>query len=250
VEIYLHKLLPFLVLPTGILILLLLIGLVLRRRVVIGAALLLFWLCSTPLFSTYLVRIVEGQAERVVVGEMERADAIVVLSEGRIVAPGVARISEWSDGDRFWGGVDLYQAGKAPILIFTGGWAPWMPEAKPDGEVMLTYAERLGVPRSAIKVTGKVVNTAEEAREVATMLPEGASVLLVTSAFHMPRSSRLFEDKGLKVTPYPVDFLVSAGKIRSVMDFLPSAGAYMKTELAWRELLGRAFYAMKKKIGK
>ena len=42
-----------------------------------------------------------------------RADAIVVLSGGRHPAPGVARVSEWEDPDRFLAGLDLYRAGKA-----------------------------------------------------------------------------------------------------------------------------------------
>ncbi len=50
------------------------------------------------------------------------------------MAPGVAAMSEWNDGDRFWGGIALYQAGKAPLLVFTGGWSPGQPNAKPEGE--------------------------------------------------------------------------------------------------------------------
>ncbi len=181
---------------------------------------------------------------------MNKADAIVVLSEGRMVAPGKARISEWSDGDRFWAGVDLYMAGKASLLIFTGGWAPWIPEARPDGEVLMEFAARLGVPPSSTKTTGKVVNTAEEADEVARMLGDNATVLLVTSAFHMPRAQRLFQERGLQVTPYPVDFKVDAVKEAGVMDYLPQASAFAKTDMVWRELLGRAYYSVRGRLGR
>ncbi len=91
---------------------------------------------------------------------MPTADAIVVLSEGRVVAPGVAAMSEWTDGDRFWGGIALYQAGKAPMLVFTGGGAPWQPNAKPEGEVLISYAKALGVPSKALRTTGLVVQGA------------------------------------------------------------------------------------------
>ncbi len=73
-------------------------------------------------------------------------------------------MSEWTDGDRFWGGIALYQAGKAPMLVFTGGGAPWQPNAKPEGEVLISYAKALGVPSKALRTTGLVVNTAEEAQ--------------------------------------------------------------------------------------
>ena len=59
----------------------------------------------------------------------------------------------------------------------------------------------------------------------------------------MPRAQRLFEQAGLEVLPYPVDLKVSARGSFSSMDLLPKAGAWQGTEMAWRELLGRAWYA-------
>jgi len=79
---------------------LLLTGLLLRRRGLIWTALVLFWVCSTPLASDFLARALENEAERVGAPSMPTADAIMVLSEGRVVAPGATAISEWADGDR------------------------------------------------------------------------------------------------------------------------------------------------------
>lgn len=249
-EIYFHKLLPLLALPTGLLILLLAIALLLRQRWLVWLALCLFWLGSTPWISNHLLRWSEANAVRVPADNMPEAQAIVVLGEGRALAPGTAGTSEWNDGDRFWGGIELYRAGKAPWLVFTGGWVPWQPELAPEGEVLKVWAKSQGIPDSAIQVTGKVTNTAEEAAAVAALLPKLRSVesakpqviLLVTSAYHMPRAQRLFEHAGLAVQPYPVDFKVSARNAFSAMDLLPSAGAWQRTEMAWRELLGRAWY--------
>jgi uncharacterized SAM-binding protein YcdF (DUF218 family) len=243
-NIYLHKILPVLALPTGLILLLLLAGLLLRRRGLIWTALVLFWVCSTPLASDLLVRALENGAERVEATSMPTADAIVVLSEGREVAPGVAAISEWNDGDRFCGGIALYQAGKAPLLVFTGGWSPGQPNAKPEGEVLIGYAKALGVPSKALRTTGLVVNTAEEAQAVTALLGRQV-ILLVTSAYHMPRAQRLFERAGLTVIAYPVDFQVQATRNLSVMDFVPSARAFKKTEMAWRETIGRVYYGFK-----
>ena len=75
--------------------------------------------------------------------------------------------------------------------------------------------------------TVPVVNTAEESEAVVELLsnrgvkiydPAGQlRILLVTSAFHMPRAQRLFERAGLQVIPFPVDFQVSEGDL-SVLD--------------------------------
>jgi len=256
VSIYINKLLPLLALPSGLLLLLLAVALLWRRRWPVWLALCLFWLGSTPWVSDHLLRWCEANAVRVAASSMPRAQAIVVLSEGRTLAPGTTGTSEWNDGDRFWGGIELYRAGKAPWLVFTGGWVPWQPELAPEGDVLKVWAKSQGVPDSAIQLTGKVTNTAEEAAAVAALLPKlptvggtkPKTILLVTSAFHMPRAQRLFQQAGLEVLPYPVDFKVSAKDTFTAMDLLPSAGAWQRSEMAWRELLGRAWYAVRAEL--
>ena len=52
-----------------------------------------------------------------------------------------------------------------------------------------------------------------------------------------------FERAGLAVRPYPVDLKVSAKDTFTAMSLLPSATAWHFIEMAWRELLGRAYYA-------
>ena len=230
-------------------------GLLLRLRGVIWTALVLFWVCSTPLASDFLVRGIENGAEHLEARGMPTADAIVVLSGGRIVAPEVLGFSEWTGGHRFWGGVALFKAGKAPLLVFTGGWVPWLPNVKSEGELLISYAKALGVPSKALRTTGLVVNTAEEAQAVTRLLglqalggnglAQSTRVLLVTSAYHMPRAQSLFERAGLTVIAYPVDFQSKALRNLSRIDFVPSAGALQKSEMAWRESIGRMFYKIK-----
>lgn len=253
-QIYLHKILPIIFLPSGITLLLVLAGLLLRRRSLIWLGLVVLWLSSTPAISNFMVRSVEGWTERSRAIDAPDADAIVVLSGGRLVAPGVAAVSEWEDADRFYGGVELFQAGKAPLLIFTGGWVPWEQNAKPEGEILMKYAKALGVPTKSMVTTGAVVNTVEEAQSVALLMSQRYVVdsaqaarphlLLVTSAYHMKRAQWLFEQTGLKVTPFPVDFKVSAGGKVGILDFLPNADALRNTELSFREIYGRLYYEM------
>ena len=90
-------------------------------------------------------------------------------------------------------------------------------------------------------MTERVTNTAKEAAAVAALLrPMGADrVLLVTSAYHMPRARVLFERAGLRVHPFPVDFQVSAGRRPSMADLLPSASSLRLSEQSLREILGR-----------
>jgi uncharacterized SAM-binding protein YcdF (DUF218 family) len=243
----LSKLLPLFVLPFGVALILLIWGLVRRKRWPLWTSLLVLLLAGNPLLSNQLTGVVEGGQIRRPAAEAPRGRAIVVLSGSRPTAPGPARISEWTDADRFFGGVELYRAGKAPWLIFTGGASPFDPAAVTEGEILANVATEFGIPRASIGVTGRVVNTAEEAAAVSTWLaahPGDGPVLLVTSAFHMSRARRLFEREGINVEPFPVDFrTLEFG--RSVLNLVPSVSALRNSEEAIRELYGRAYYAVR-----
>jgi uncharacterized SAM-binding protein YcdF (DUF218 family) len=251
-EIYLHKIIPVIFLPLGFTLILLSFGLLFKRSILILLALILLWLSSTPLISTFAIRSAEGWAHRIHANDAHQADAIVVLSGGRIVAPRLAGLGEWSGADRFYGGVELFHAGKAPALIFTVGWVPWESKVKPEEDILLKHAEELGVPLVNMLSTEAVINTAGEAQAVFELLTKQnininnsdrkTKILLVTSAFHMPRAQRLFEVVGLKVIPFPVDFKVSEARELTILEFIPSAGALAMTEMALREFYGRLFY--------
>ena len=254
--IYLSKIAPLFLLPLGVTLILLMAGLVFGRRAFFIVALAVLYTGSIPLVGRQALKLIEGDAVRNTPQSAPSGDAIVVLSGGRIVAPGTSKISEWTDADRFFGGVELYQAGKAPLLVFTGGATLWEPSAPSEGEILVGFARRYGVPAEAVVTTGRVYNTAEEAEAVARLLadrshlgPEAKkkpqSLLLVTSAFHMPRAKAQFEAQGFMVVAYPVDFLVSSEKQITILDFLPSANALSQTELAIREFYGRIFYQIR-----
>ena len=245
---YLAKILPIFVLPTGVIFLLLVVSLVLRKRGLAAAALAVLWLSSTPLVSDTVMRAVEGWQVRQPVASAPKADAIVVLSGMLRVVPGSHDTVEWSDAvDRFDAGIALARAGKAPLLVFTSEWYPWDGGGTDKGRLLADRAVELGVARDRIVISRRVSTTADEANAVPEALAAHAgssgpkSVILVTSAFHMRRSALLFSRAGLSVTPFPVDFRTSASP-RSLMDLLPRAGSLESTETALRELYGYLYY--------
>jgi len=241
-----NKILPLFVLPFGVSLMFLMWGLSRRRQVFLWTGVGVLIISSSPLVGHYLIRSAENWAERIPSPQAPAADAIVVLSAGRVVAPGPEGFSEWGDANRFFGGVDLFQSHKAPLLVFTGGWLSWEPGAPLEGDILAAQARRIGVPVGQIVVTGRASNTADEAREVARLLRDRGlarpRVLLVTSAFHMPRARQLFEQQDLIVEPFPVSFTFSKGRALTAMDLLPSVGALGQTQTALREFYGRIFY--------
>lgn len=245
--IYLHKLLPTFVLPIGVLLLLLTLAFTLRSRKIVGVTALLLYLLSMPLVSNGLMRLAEDFQSPRLISDMPAADTIVVLSGmlTHIKRPDGGLMTEWQDPDRFFAGVALWKAGKAPTLTFTAGIVRWKSLAPPEGEIFRDYAVQMGVPADRIVVTPPIETTEDEAREVSRLVQPGQQIILVTAASHMPRAKQLFTRAGVSVLPYPVDFRSGPLEEISVMDMIPSASSLYGTEIALRELMGRGFYALK-----
>ena len=113
------------------------------------------------------MKLVEGSGHndyRKPISTIDSADAIVVLSGMlEINEVGDSTYIEWGDPDRFFGGIALFNAGKAQKLIFTGGKMPWDKSKKTEGEVLKEYAISNGIAFEKIYVTKVVENTADEA---------------------------------------------------------------------------------------
>jgi uncharacterized SAM-binding protein YcdF (DUF218 family) len=242
----LNKILPLLVLPLGAGILCMLAGLLLRKRLLLWSGVIILYIFSMPVVSNALMGLVEGSARKASVSSVSEADVIVVLS-GMIHQVDGAPLGEWGDAvDRFEGGIDLFKAGKAPVIMFTRGQVPWLPNAIPEGDLLSRRAALLGVPHSAIRLTSIVGNTADEALAARKMLGVEKrvkkSIILVTSAFHMRRAQLLFEQAGFEVIPYKVDYQVDPSSELTVLGYLPNAEAIEKSERALREVIGWIFY--------
>lgn len=224
-------------------IILILIGLIRNKKKLIYIAIGLLYIISTPIFSNNFFKLVEGNEYRKPISAIDGADAIVVLSGMlEINEVGDSTYIEWSDPDRFFGGLDLFKARKANKLVFTGGKMPWDKVQKTEGEVLKEYAMKSGIPQENILITKDVENTADEAKAVKELIGSEKKIILVTSAFHMYRAKKLFEKQGFNVITYKVDFKTNRNKKITLLDFLTSAGNLEDTEIGIRELFGRIFY--------
>ena len=142
---FLNKLLPVFVLPIGLVILLVALGTWKQWRGLVGAALAAFYLACTPLVGGWLIGRLEFVHPRLTVAEAPAADAVLVLGGTMGPASPEGYLPNWADAmERFEGGGALQQAGKAPLLLFTGG--PLRDEgAESEGEAMRRVARARGV---------------------------------------------------------------------------------------------------------
>jgi len=245
--IYLHKLLPTLVLPIMLVIIVIVIGLIKNKKKIIYIAIGILYIISTPIFSNNFFKLIEGSEYRRPISAIDTTDAIVVLSGMlEINEVGDSTYIEWGDPDRFFGGIALFKGGKAQKLVFTGGKMPWNNNKKTEGQVLKEYAIANGIASEKIFVTKDVMNTAEEAVAVKKLISPSKRIILVTSAFHMYRAKSLFEKQGCEVFPYKVDYKTNENKELSILDFFPRANKLELTEIGIREIIGRFFYLFTK----
>ena len=97
------------------------------------------------------------------------------------------------------------------------------------------------------------MNTYENAVNVQKILDQKGikEVLLVTSAFHMPRARLIFEKLGMKVIPAPTDFFVTEGSVKdfnlatTLVYLLPDPLFLNLNTIALKEYLGLLIYRLK-----
>lgn len=128
-------------------------------------------------------------------------------------------------------GIRIYRLNPGSKLIFTGYHGR---ESESFADKIKELALALGVPEDDILAFTGPRDTAEEAKLIAGQVAE-RSLVLVTSAAHMPRAMSLFLQAGLKPIPAPTEHLTKP--VRSKWIY-PSAETLMKTQRWLHEQLG------------
>ena len=244
--IYFHKILPLIFSPLFFIISLIIFGLILSSKKISLTGVIILVILSMPIVSDKLIAYLESDYELIKPSKVESADAIVVLSGMvKTIQTKNGLDYEWGEAaDRIFAGIDLFKSNKAPVLILTGGKLPWS-IGVPEGEYLRDVAIDLGVPKKDILITENVENTDQEAKAIKKiLLLDNPKVILVTSAFHMPRAQLVFEAAGINVIPFPVDFIIGTEKL-TFMSFIPSAGSFASTSFFVREMIGRTYYSLK-----
>jgi len=244
--IYFHKILPLLFSPLFFIISLVIFGLIIGSKKISLTGVIILVILSMPIVSDKLIAYLESDYELIKPSKVESADAVVVLSGMvKTIQTKNGLDYEWGEAaDRIFAGIDLFKSNKAPVLILTGGKLPWS-IGVPEGEYLRDVAIDLGVPKKDILITENVENTDQEAKAIKKiLLLDNPKVILVTSAFHMPRAQLVFEAAGINVIPFPVDFIIGAEKL-TFMSFIPSAGSFASTSFFVREMIGRTYYSLK-----
>jgi uncharacterized SAM-binding protein YcdF (DUF218 family) len=177
----------------------------------------------------------------------QQIDGIIVLGGGedlkRSLSWNVAEVG--LGGDRYLAAkklADLYP--DAPVIFSGGSGSLQLQNTSKESHLSYQLLTELDIAPDRIIQESESRNTYENFRNLQPILQPitrpGGRYILITSAFHMPRSVGIARQFNIDVIPYPVDYRSNSAEYRR-MDF--DLFDHLKSlEPGWREWIGLTVY--------
>ena len=246
------KLVAQLLLPPGGLILLAMLGVVFWKRYwgrgLVMVVLLAFWGLSTEPVRDALTKPLEFKYPPLQLNNPAFKHSAIVLLGGGIYA----NAPEYGGSDELASYAmmrTLYAAHVAKqtgLSIYATGGKPLAQGDDAEGDVMRRWLIDLGVPEDKVFAESYANNTWQNATYMKKLLAEKGidHIILVTSAWHMPRSVWCFESQGFSVISAPTGYITSQQDY-TILSFMPRWTTFADSGLALHEYLGLFWYHLK-----
>lgn len=212
----------------------------------IGMGLLIIFLAGSDFLPEIMMRSLEN---RIPAGAVpSKINGVIVLA-GMVnmesSRKGLIELTEQSD--RIIEGIIMLQKYPEAKLIITGG-SGYLKQGEnlKEADYLKKMAILLGVNKERILIERNSRNTHEHAVVLAKILhtEEKGQWVLITSAFHMPRSYGCFKKEGLNIIPYPVDYKTGSDSNTgfSFFSIMPGIGNFGRFSIALHEWIGLIAY--------
>jgi uncharacterized SAM-binding protein YcdF (DUF218 family) len=247
----LSKVLGFFASPSNLVISIGFVGLVLLptrfvragRRLLVGSFVVLAILGLSPIGNALMVPL----EERFPPWDAGRGapDGIVVL--GGMIVPYVSsarhEVALNEAAERLTVAAALARRYPDARIVFSGGSGALLFDEGKEAEFAAQLLESLGVPRASLLLEDRSRNTVENAiySKALAQPKAGERWLLVTSAYHMPRSIGIFRQAGFAVEAFPVDWR-TRGPEDALRPFATVGDGLRRTDTAVREWVGLVIY--------
>lgn len=249
---YFSQFLSFLAMPLTLVLLLLLIAAIFtpksRGRKILWTGILLLVFFSNPFLSNLALLAWEPPYKSF--EEISNREIGIVLT-------GVTNLNKTATDRTFFGkGADritqalqLYRMGKIKKILITGGQGLNPTNTSSEAELLKRFLIMTGMPEADILIEEKSVNTRENALFTKEFLEKNGiatdqEFVLITSAFHMPRSKKCFDKVGLKTIPFPVDYYSHDVKYDLPSLLYPGPGPIANWQLLVKEWIGLVVYRL------
>jgi uncharacterized SAM-binding protein YcdF (DUF218 family) len=176
-------------------------------------------------------------------------DGAIVLGGIGEVDMRLKKINFTYSADRLFQTLQLYKTGRIDKIIYTGGSGSIEFPEKKEGIYVQKYLRQIQIPDSAVIMESESRNTYENAIFTKKLIGDSmanAKLLLVTSAYHMPRALAVFKKAGYtNITPYITNKM--SGVRRFTFDHLliPNIDAAFNLQFLLHEWVGFIMYKIK-----
>jgi len=235
------KLFTYLVLPPGIFILLLLLASFYAKKFkfifLLGA--FGFYALSNSFVADILLTPLETPYN-VTLDKTLKADAVIVLAGGSVAGSTNLPLANDAYKRSVWGLMIAKQT-NLPLYFSGAGLYKKYTEADAFNDSVNEIKTNLQVEDISLHVENKSLDTYQNAKFSKELFKEqgieNPTIFLVTSAYHMKRSIKLYRHFGFNVIPAATDFKIS-NIPKNNWDYFPNIGAFMKSYIALHEYVG------------
>lgn len=239
----LMKFIDRLVMPSVFILVFILAGIVLlklkKRKVgwiMLAGSILIYYLFSITPVADLIIVSLEKDFMPLNEKELIEYDTIIFLLGDR--EGNVLRASEVFRFNAAW---NKYRDKDKSFRIIISG-SDFLRPGKDEAENMKGYLIARGIPEEYVALEYLSTTTGEAAEEIKKWKLD-RPFLLITSAYHMSRSIKIFRKIGLDPVAAPTDF--KKERRYDILDFFPSGVNLRKTEHAFHEYFGLIYYQIK-----
>jgi len=234
--------------PVVILYLLLLTGISLyllkqKRpgRIFIVSAGLWFFFITTPFLPKFMIKSLENKYSQISdssINNLSHSCDIIVLGGGHTDDKNLSPNNQLSLNalSRLVEGIRIHKKIPGSRLILSGYRGR---SELPQALVLFRTALTLGIDSTSMAMQSMPSNTRMEAAEYVKIFGTNKTLILVTSAVHMPRAIMLFRNAGTDPIAAPADFMLKYGSQKSDFSWKPSAGYIHMIEVSFHEYFGK-----------
>lgn len=207
----------------------------LKRKALIAAVILLVFFTNKFILGT-VARIYEPK-----VPTLSHYDVGLLLGGFSSYSKETKALKAEYAGDRMVQALKLYHNGTIDKILMSGGSGSLLNDDPPEALYTLDYFHNIKIPDSAIIIEKQSRNTKENFQYTIQLLKKmnypNARILVITSAWHIPRTKLLAEQQGLhNLTFYPTNSIADNFTIEDYI--VPQAGAMYALELLIKEWVG------------
>lgn len=220
-----------------------------RKRRALRIAIAVLFIISNPVISNIVAKLYEAKGVEVAALTSQYDYAIVLGGFANLESPYDAdRLNLNMVANRLSQTVDLYYQGKIKRIILSGGNGNIIGNQENEAINAAAYLRRIGIPEEAIIIDKKARNTYENfkySKELLNNEDKTAKILVITSAFHLPRSRLIAKKTGILCDFFPTDFYSKDWELTPSNTIIPNDDCIKMWQVMIKEWFGLLAYKLK-----